>query len=796
MANYYGTSGNDTLTGGSGADALYGYGGNDSLAGAGGNDSLYGYAGNDTLLGGDGDDYLHKNNETGDGSLSGGNGNDSIYGGLGNDTLDGGAGNDQLYGYEGINSLSGGEGDDYLSTYLFGFVGQNHLSSGTGDDSLYGGLGEDFLEGGPGNDLLYGYTGVDTLDGGSGIDTLYGGDGNDVFYIDHREDSLHDTGGYDTAYISTSFVKLPSTIENVIYTNGAVALPYWIDALLENSAALNRPATLLGSAKTFGYIFPTTLPDYERFEGDANGYMPFSSGQIARTEVALRYIESLIDVRFTRTANAASQNVLTFGNNLQTASAGYAFMPSGEFYASDIFINTDEALIGETTLADGTYGALTLIHEIGHAIGLKHPFFHEDNDQPYLPSSDDDTAWTVMSYTSHSAQYYLQYSPLDIATLQYLYGVNASTRTSNDIYSVSATSANFIWDGTGTDTIDADGLNQGATIYLTPGYWGFVGESKASTITSPGQITVNFGTHIENLIGSQHSDALHGNDLNNSISGMSGDDTIDGGKGDDTVDGGAGIDKAIFSANYNAVAISCVFSTLTVRGSTSITGTDTLTNIDNILLSDATIETAWFLKTETLTTSQSDSLVELYVASFNRAPDAIGLNYWGGRLYDGMTLPEIARSFFVQPETVAAYPSSMATQTFVTTVYNNVLRRAPDTEGQDYWVREIDIGSVSRDVFLLAIINGAKASSGSATDRQTLANKVSVGNHFAFDEGLNNTTWGIDVMDSVTHLASTVTDANALTDRYSDAIGTGASSLGMPMSLVGIDVDEPVPSLM
>ena len=72
MANYYGTSGNDTLTGGSDADALYGYGGNDSLAGAGGNDSLYGYAGNDTLLGGDGDDYLHKYNETGDGSLSGG----------------------------------------------------------------------------------------------------------------------------------------------------------------------------------------------------------------------------------------------------------------------------------------------------------------------------------------------------------------------------------------------------------------------------------------------------------------------------------------------------------------------------------------------------------------------------------------------------------------------------------------------------------------------------------------------------------------------------------------------------
>jgi len=758
MATFFGTSGNDTLTGGAG------------------NDSLYAYAGDDTLLGGEGDDYLSKYNETGNGYLVGGNGNDFLHGGLGNDTLDGGAGNDQIYGYEGNNSLSGGEGDDYLSTYLFGFVGQNHLSAGAGDDSLYGGLGNDFLEGGTGNDLLYGYTGDDTLDGGAEIDTLYGGDGNDVYYVDHREDSLDDTGGYDTAYVSTSFVKLPGTIENVIFTNGAVALPYWIDALLDDQGAHFRPATLLGSAKTFGYIFPTTLPDYERPEDVSNGYMPFSSGQIARTEEALRYIEGLIDVRFVRTTNAAAKNVLTFSNNLQNDSAGYAFMPSDEFYASDIFINNDEALIGETTLADGTYSALTLIHEIGHAIGLKHPFFAEDNDPPFLPSSDDDTAWTVMSYTSHPEQYYLRYSPLDIATLHYLYGVNSSTRSSNDYYSVSTTTANFIWDGAGTDTIDAGNLDQGATIYLTPGYWGFVGASKASTITTAGQITVNFGTYIENLIGSQHSDALYGNDLNNSMNGMSGGDTIEGGKGNDSIDGGTETDIAIFSANYSAVETRYSTSTFTVRGSTSTIGTDTLTSVENIQLSDATIETAWFSKTDALTASQSDSLVELYIASFNRAPDAIGLNYWGGRLYDGMTLPEIAKSFFVQPETVAAYPSSMATRTFVTTVYNNVLSRAPDTDGLNYWVREIDTGNISKDVFLLAIINGAKASTGSAIDRETLSNKVAVGNYFAFDKGINNTTWGIDVMDSVTSVASTVTAANALTDSYSAAIATGTSS--------------------
>ena len=83
------------------------------------------------------------------------------------------------------------------------------------------------------------------------------------------------------------------------------------------------------------------------------------------------------------------------------------------------------------------------------------------------------TTWTVMSYTDSPSEYYLRYSPLDIAALQYLYGPSKSARTGNDKYTVSSSSANFIWDGAGTDLIDASAANQAATIYLTPGYWGY-----------------------------------------------------------------------------------------------------------------------------------------------------------------------------------------------------------------------------------------------------------------------------------------------------------------------------------
>jgi hypothetical protein len=71
---------------------------------------------------------------------------------------------------------------------------------------------------------------------------------------------------------------------------------------------------------------------------------------------------------------------------------------------------------------------------------------------------------------------------------------------------------------------------------------------------------------------------------------------------------------------------------------------------------------------------------------------------------------------------------------------------------------------------------------------------VAVGNYFAFDKGINNTTWGIDVMDSVTSVASTVTAANALTDSYSAAIATGtASSSAM---LLGVPETELVTGLL
>ena len=383
--------------------------------------------------------------------------------------------------------------------------------------------------------------------------------------------------------------------------------------------------------------------------------------------------------------------------------------------------------------------------------------------------------------------------------------------------------------GNGTDTLSYANSLTGVTVNLNT--------NTASGGNASGDVISGF----EHLIGSEGSDSLTGTSSSNviagfggndSLYGLGGDDWLFGDAGNDLLDGGSGFDVTTYAhklSNYKLTKTSSGFIVSDLRKG-SPDGTDTLINMDKISFSDAraydslakyytityrpgsldifsklrnemdeadftansfifsdqNIDMSYFEKTASLSQSSVKSLVELYIASFNRAPDAMGLNYWGSQLASGaMDLGQIAKSFFVQPETVAAYPASQSVEVFVDRVYNNVLSRSPDGSGMAYWKEAIESGRISKDVFLLAIINGAKAETGSAADKQTLINKTAVGMDFAFQEGLSNVTWAKDVMASVNATPSSVQAAYQKTDSYA-ALAATSNTAELAIQLVGI----------
>jgi Ca2+-binding RTX toxin-like protein len=203
----FGGSGDDTLTGGHGADQLFGQAGNDTLLGKVGVDLLFGGSENDTLTGGDGDDQVF-----------GEAGNDRMIWNPGDDTdlNEGGADSDTV-------EVNGGGGAEVFTVTANGLrlrfdrlnpapfaidIGTSEkivLNANGGDDSFsatgnLAALIQITVDGGAGNDTLLGSNGADLLLGGEGNDVIDGQQGNDMAFLGAGDDAfLWDPGdGNDT----------------------------------------------------------------------------------------------------------------------------------------------------------------------------------------------------------------------------------------------------------------------------------------------------------------------------------------------------------------------------------------------------------------------------------------------------------------------------------------------------------------------------------------------------------------------------------------------------------------------
>lgn len=373
-----------------------------------------------------------------------------------------------------------------------------------------------------------------------------------------------------------------------------------------------------GNAVALSFGFASVLPAYA--QGEVTGFRTFNVTEANAARQVLTEVASLTWLTFTELGNGDAAQLRFASVSLPAGVAGVAFNPSygvstsglgvilsvaGGDASGDVALNAD--IVPESGYFDpGGFGYVTLLHEVGHALGLKHPF-EAPADGFLLDASLDNTGNTVMAYnaapnstllevTGNSGSFSVRYfalqpdtmQMLDIEALQFLYGANTTTRTGNDIYSwaLNPEMRRVIWDAGGTDTLDCSNQLLTCEIDLRAGTYSSISLRRTDaekrlglelpafmTLPLPSDVYdgsrnlgIARGATIENALGGSGNDRLTGNEVANLldggdgadvIAGLAGDDTLRGGMGDDTLDlAGGGNDTAEGGEGSDAIMVS------------------------------------------------------------------------------------------------------------------------------------------------------------------------------------------------------------------------------------------------